>query len=86
MSCWKCGAPCEDQECERCAAGLPPMSVDGITLTPAALTPPPIYVIDWDKVTSFEDMREIMRGLGIFVMAGSHAHKRLKRFLKGPIG
>lgn len=70
MSCWKCGTDCEagEVECKGCAQ---------VTVTSSNVQQ---VAINWGKVMSFDDMREVMQALGLWVVRGSELHEKLRRF------
>lgn len=74
-TCWKCS-----REIPEGVAGVecPACSGEAVYEVPART------MIDWTKVTRFEDMRLIMETIGVTVNIGSDAHLILGRFCKEP--
>lgn len=79
MNCWKCGAETgnNEAECEKCSA---------LAVPPEIQVPQPDWsgwdVIDWDKVNTLDEMKEVMSALCFMIKPGSPMHTRLKRWLK----
>jgi len=66
--CWKCGKPTEDGATE-CQWGC--SNDDGSKRS-----------IDWNKVTTFDEMRMVLSAFGFVIERGSPAEQYLARFLK----
>jgi hypothetical protein len=82
MNCWKCGAKTDGvMECEACEAA----TFAAATKTPAAQPGQVVHVIDWDKVQTFEELKEILTAFGFQVPGGpgTEPYDKLRRFLKG---
>lgn len=84
MNCWKCGQPTEHgaAECSDCELGLKPRAnVEGILDDDDKIE---VIEIDWDKVQTFADLKEVVMTLGWcdMVVKDSEEHKKLQRFLK----
>jgi len=78
-SCWKCGKETSEgeTECEQCsAAGNPDLNM-GATKEEARL-------IDWDKVHTLEEVKEILEAFrfGVIGGLGTEEFEKLRRFLK----
>lgn len=75
-TCWKCGKPSGDEiECDFCAAGISPDEACAISHIRLAR-------IDWAKVVTMEDMRELMSLLVPGIMVGPANYERMKKWLK----
>jgi hypothetical protein len=77
MTCWKCGGqtPDNETECEKCAsAGA--QGFDSRT--------DESHRIDWDKVKTFDELKDVLDALGITIWGGpgTNPHDKLKRFFK----
>ncbi len=72
MSCWKCGKELPDDHFE-CTGGC-----GEITFQPS-----PCHEVDWTKVKSFEDFREIFATIKVYIDPAQYPS--LKKWLKsGP--
>lgn len=79
MPCWKCGGPTNaGAECDRCAQGQPEMHPS----TTVWSRMPEMLEVDFAKVHTFDDLKQVLSSLRIHVPKGSELHKRLSKFLK----
>ena len=76
-SCYKCGkeTPPGVLECERCECGIPPEAV---------LVRPMMAMIDWEKVQTMEEMRELLQVMfPLFVIVPDTIQfQQIQKFLK----
>lgn len=82
MNCWKCGEPTEHgaAECSACESGFKFKFLDEDEDAEKI----ELLQIDWDKITSLEDMKLVLREIGIndYVVKGTETARALQRFLK----
>ena len=95
-TCWKCGKQSADEyaaECDQCSGGVTssessgsnavePPPPDPANPSNPALDPRIWRFIDWQKVNTIEDIKEIMQHFGLRVLRGSLDETKLNRFLK----
>lgn len=72
MTCWKCGADTPDGVVECYSCDSVRVTHNGVPVQPVA--------INFEKVLTLEDLKEVMAGLGLWVVKGSELHRKLRRF------
>lgn len=72
MSCWKCGKATAPGVLE-----CPVHNNVNVTSTDARFK-----MVDWNKVTTLEEMKIVLTVMGLRVVVGSAAWERLKDFLE----
>jgi len=85
-TCWKCGRPiehgveCAGYDCSGASElfGMPPDQA----MFQLPVIQVPVAQVDWNKVTSIDEMKALLSEIGVLVVVGSNMHARLKRWLK----
>lgn len=82
MNCWRCGEPTEHgaAECDACSSGFRFRSDD----VEEQLQKIEWMEIDWDKITTFEQMKTVLKtvDIGWIVQKGSPEAQKIAQYLK----